>query len=335
MKNIRLFLCLVALGCQVSATMGETRSPVKEDPVPPIIAKGEKWVDVPGKSFGLVKNGRLLWQINVDGKEGKPYLHPLRTVSGYDLTWYRPEDHPWHLGLWFSWKLINGVNYWETDRVTGLCQGITAIKDFKVTKAIKDSVRFSMVLEYHPPEEPVLLTEARTITVSAPREDGSYFMDWHAVFTAGETAVFLDRTKPSSQGGPAWGGYAGLAYRSAKDMTEREVRDSTGWKNTGKIMGSGKPADWIDLSGRMNGGEAFAGVTIMDHPQSWRHSTPWYVYLNQTFGAIKSAPIYHEPMTLAPHEKLTLFYRILVHEGRANPDWLMSEYEQFSRVKAP
>jgi len=23
------------------------------------------------------------------------------------------EDHVWHLGYWFSWKYINGVNYWK------------------------------------------------------------------------------------------------------------------------------------------------------------------------------------------------------------------------------
>jgi hypothetical protein len=24
-----------------------------------------------------------------------------------------PADHPWHRGVWFSWKYLSGVNYWE------------------------------------------------------------------------------------------------------------------------------------------------------------------------------------------------------------------------------
>jgi hypothetical protein len=33
--------------------------------------------------------------------------------DGPVLTWLRPPDHPWHHGLWFSWKTVNGLNYWE------------------------------------------------------------------------------------------------------------------------------------------------------------------------------------------------------------------------------
>ena len=29
------------------------------------------------------------------------------------MTADRPPDHIWHHGLWFSWKFINKVNYWE------------------------------------------------------------------------------------------------------------------------------------------------------------------------------------------------------------------------------
>src|SRR5256885_281344 len=46
----------------------------------------------------------VLWQFNFDPQKGKPFFHPLATTNGTVLTNFKPEDHPWHYGLWFSWK---------------------------------------------------------------------------------------------------------------------------------------------------------------------------------------------------------------------------------------
>ena len=61
----------------------------------------------------ILKNGTdLIWQFNYNNRFGRPYFHPL-CLNNSILTCASPPDHPWHLGLWFSWKFINGVNYWE------------------------------------------------------------------------------------------------------------------------------------------------------------------------------------------------------------------------------
>ncbi|MBA7592916.1 Vitamin B12 transporter BtuB [subsurface metagenome] len=59
-----------------------------------------------------LKTTASIWKFNFDKTEGKPYFHPLALEDGTPLTWLRPEDHPWHRGFWFSWKYINGLNYW-------------------------------------------------------------------------------------------------------------------------------------------------------------------------------------------------------------------------------
>ena len=43
----------------------------------------------------------------------RPFVHPLRTPSGLVLTRDAPDDHPWHHGLWFTIKFVNGENFWE------------------------------------------------------------------------------------------------------------------------------------------------------------------------------------------------------------------------------
>src|SRR5688572_27335838 len=70
----------------------------------------------------------VVWKFSFDPKNGKPFFDPLGPVGGPRLTNFKPEDHPWHYGLWFSWKYINGANYWEENRTTGKAEGLTSWK---------------------------------------------------------------------------------------------------------------------------------------------------------------------------------------------------------------
>src|SRR5690606_23188877 len=58
----------------------------------------------------VVWNGRPLLDYHCG--DVKSFIHPLRTLEGDVLTVDRPWDHVWHRGLYFAWKLIDGVNYW-------------------------------------------------------------------------------------------------------------------------------------------------------------------------------------------------------------------------------
>ncbi len=72
------------------------------------------WEYHPRRKLSLVCEGETLATYSFSTSDSaKPYIHPLRTVAGVPLTAFQPSDHVWHRGLWFSWKYINGVNYWE------------------------------------------------------------------------------------------------------------------------------------------------------------------------------------------------------------------------------
>ncbi|HEV8378205.1 MAG TPA: DUF6807 family protein, partial [Tepidisphaeraceae bacterium] len=67
-----------------------------------------------GQSIALIDPNRELtvWKYVYGGKP-KPFFHPLSTPAGHCLSIFEPHDHPWHRGLWFTIKLINGENFWE------------------------------------------------------------------------------------------------------------------------------------------------------------------------------------------------------------------------------
>ena len=248
-------------------------------------------------SLALAAGDRVVWQLTFNKEEGKPYFHPLSLADGTVLTALRPADHPWHRGLWWSWKYINGINYWEEDKA-GQSQGRTELDGVRVESNADYSARVEMELSYHPSGKPAVLTEKRVLSVSAPDARGNYSIDWESAFTAGAENLKLDRTPPQN-----WaGGYAGLGLRLAAATKRWTFTSSEGAAGATNIYG--QRARWLDFSGR-------GGVTLFDSPQNPRHPTAWYP--NSSMPWCTPAFLFHEPYELAAGAILNLRYRVLVH----------------------
>jgi len=114
----------------------------------------------------LTGEDKPVWSLNFDPKQPKSYFHPLSTVDGQVLTDSQPADHPWHRGLWFSWKKINGKVYWEEDHKTGRGEGVTEHVSAKVEPHPDFSADIVLQLAYHEPDGPVLFRKDASL---APR----------------------------------------------------------------------------------------------------------------------------------------------------------------------
>jgi type 1 glutamine amidotransferase len=149
-----------------------------------------RWEKQDGASLALVGPKGPVWRFRYDRALDVPYFHPLNTVDGRTMTADRPPDHIWHHGLWFSWKFINKVNYWEVDPKTGRPAGRTSWANVRVAARDDHSALIAMDLAYRPVGEDVpVLTEKRTIGVSAPDPEGAYAIDWTGVFRSEERRV--------------------------------------------------------------------------------------------------------------------------------------------------
>lgn len=292
---------------------------VRVKPIAPVAAAGGgyAWEQTP-VSLALLKGGKTIWRLMFDPKASKSAFHPLASVDGEVLTAFRPQDHPWHRGLWFSWKFINGLNYWEEDPNTGIAEGLCEITSTKVTTHPDFSAAIRIGVSYHPPGKPALLTEVRTLKVAAPDANGCYVIDWTSVFTTGAEAVELNRTPPKASGGVDWGGYAGLSLRFPTGIEGWSFSTSEGAADA--AAGNAKNARWADFS------SATAGVAIFDHPQNLRYPTPWY--LNQSLPFFSPAVLFNEPLNLVPGQAFTLRYRVLVHRGAAHGDVAAHTWER-------
>lgn len=287
-------------------------------------------VETKGKALECRIGANTLWKLNCDPDEGKPYFHPVCLPDGTVLTWLRPPDHWWHRALWFSWKLINKLNYWEENRQRK-SQGTTELTAVTHRRLPGGSVEVEMHISYHPPGEPAVLKEIRKIAISPPDANKRYRMDWAMTFTAQDREVVLDRTPiPGEPGGKGWGGYAGLSVRTTRAMKNYHTLNSEGQRD---MAGHGKPARWLDFTGVVDGKEV--GVALFDHPGNERHPTPMYVIMRGTFGYCSPAFLFKAPYRLAAGKSLALFYRVMIHPGRLGKEDLEAEFKDFSALPHP
>ncbi|MCX6910687.1 MAG: PmoA family protein [Verrucomicrobia bacterium] len=309
------------LGIFGVSTAAPKKTPAKKE-------SGLRW-EKAGASLALLNDGQTVWQLNFDPKEGKPYFHPVALPDGTELTWLRPADHVWHRAFWFSWKLINGLNYWEEDKKTGLSAGRTDILATKIAANKDGSARVEMDMSCHPPDATPVLREKRVVALSAPDAARSYRIDWASTFTAADKEVKLDRTPiPGQTGGVGHGGYAGLSLRMAATTRGWTFTNSDGATNPVEMHG--KPARWMDFSGKTAGGVE-GGMAVLDHPSNPRHPSPWYVAAGMPY--FSPALIFNEPLTLPAGGTLTLRYRMLVHTGAFEKAAVEKEWTQFSKMQ--
>lgn len=279
-------------------------------------------------SLALCNGDETVWRLVFDPKQPKSYFHPLATVDGEVLTAFEPADHPWHRGLWWSWKFINGLNYWEEDPKTRASEGVNELTRATVKPGDDFTARAELCFSYHPPDEPAVMTELRHLSVGRPDEAGQYTIDWTSEFTAGDKPVKLDRTLPPHQpGGVSYGGYAGLSLRLPPGLSGWSFRTSEGAGSA--ATGNGKSARWADLSG------ASAGITVFDHPDNIRSPSPWYLHEGPHLLYFSPAALFNEPLELAAGQKLKLTYRVVIHSKPVTAEHLESQWRVFAAPAKP
>jgi type 1 glutamine amidotransferase len=286
-----------------------------------------RW-DQSDTSLQLQQNGAIVWQYNFRNRFGKTYFHPLYYHNNR-LTCESPADHTWHPGLWFSWKFINGVNYWEykddyKSEETGYkSEGVTDPQEISIRKNPDYSANIDLLLVYYPEGRSPVLEETRKIFVSPPGEQGGYYIDYQHEFHAVYGDVLLDRTPiPGEAEGKSWGGYGGLTIRFNQDFTEAVCIPDTEAPDYPK-------APWFYMGFDALTGER-AGICMFQHPEFTTPYTRWYYARDRStpFFFFTPAALYDQPITLKKGESLVLKYRVWVI-GKTTTEMLDKKYEEY------
>lgn len=256
-----------------------------------------------------------------------PYFDRLRSLThaGF-LTNHAPHDHRWHHGLWWSWKFINDVLFWEDHAGYGgnrVGLGRSVVTEHSVDDS-DGSVRIQQRLQWRVDATgEVLLQEERSmVAMLDPDSDARWILDWDQNWTA-VTDVRLEVTPwPET----IWGGYAGLNYRPARSLAVEESIIGDGFDGAEALHGA--RSAWAAYTGLVDGAEtdepdvpARGGIAMLQHPANPRYPHPVYTFsAGDEFGFLATAPLMHEPLELPASTELRLRHRVLVLDAPPDPD---------------
>ena len=134
----------------------------------------------------MLMDGNVLWNFELETSEGRPFFSSLMLPSGRPLPDLRPKDSIWQFEHWFSWKSIDGVNYWEP--ADGMRKGAGPVGQTRVVKKRVITNGFDCVveleLEYGPRGRSPVLREWRTVIIDPPDPKGGYIITTRQRFSA-------------------------------------------------------------------------------------------------------------------------------------------------------
>ncbi|TCO42304.1 methane monooxygenase PmoA-like [Kribbella antiqua] len=227
----------------------------------------------------------------------RPYLHPLRSLAGHQLTEVNPDDHPHHYGLSLAVADVNGTSYWG-GRTFVRDQGSIMLANHgrQVSTGLSadgpvltDSVTW---LDHH--DRPQLF-EQRSLT-AAPLAEG-WALSWRSELTSPYGVTIAS---PATNGRPG-AGYGGIFWRHPPG----EVL--TPYGNT-ESAAHGSTSPWIALTTAST-----TVVLIQDDP------LPWFVRRTGYTGA-GPALAWDTPLKIAPGCPLTVSLRAVILDRRLTAD---------------
>ncbi len=262
----------------------------------------------------------------------KPVLWPLMSPSGITLTRGFPleplagesNDHPHHIGLFFTYDKVNGEGFWNNTTSPPQIKHIKTMRMENGQPAI-----LSVLLHWVGKDGGIILEENRDMTFAA--RDNEYTMDFAIRLIARDKTVTFADTKEGM-----------FAIRVAdwlkEDGGSGEYLNSEGDKKEAGVWG--KRARWVCLEGQKNG--KTVGIAIFNHPDSVNYPTWWHARAYGLFSAnplgqldFQKAHKVENPqsfnLTLQPGQAATFKFRLLIYEGRHSKEQLEQQFADFAK----
>lgn len=290
----------------------------------------------------------------------KPVLYPLTAANGTLVTRGfplatragDPTDHPHHLGLWFNFENVNGLDFWNNSFAIPQ-EKKKSYGWIKTDKILEVSSGDKGTLSYHAnwtnQANQVLLEEVTHFVFSG--DEHQRIIDRVTTLTADTTVLFKD----------AKDGMLGLRVAHELQIPSKEDQQYTDDKgnvtlvkggddkiaNGNYLTSEGKTgndawstrARWCKLYGKMENDSV--SITIIDHPANVNYPTFWHA---RGYGLFAANPLGENIFTngkstknlqLQKGESVTFRYRIVIQNGNTtlSPEEINALADDFAAKK--
>ena len=254
----------------------------------------------------------------------RPYIHPVHTMRGVEVTATHPSDHDWHCGVGFAVPDIDGTSFWgggtfikgrgyvmlnNHGRIASDSTK-TLMNDHGAPSALKHRLSWFDQKGRH------IIFEDQSIQWSklALDDHSAWEFAYRTTLTPVGAAVSLG--SPGTNGRPD-GGYGGFFWRLPRCIDVTIL--SSDAEGEDEIHGSN--SSWISWSAQFEAGPGVTGdatlVFVADDEVSARD--PWIVRC-AGYPGIGSAVAWEERVEIPKGDSLTRGFRVAVIDGKCDRD---------------
>lgn len=313
-----------------------------------------------GKRIDIIINGQPFTSYIYPDVLMKPVLYPLRTAKGTLITrgWPmdpRPServDHPHHVGMWFNYGDVNGLDFWNnsTDIPAEKKGSYGTIKHRSVNKMTggQDKAELEVTMDWQKPDGTNLL-----------REDTKFVFSGTGNLRTIERITKLTALKENVTFKDNKEGVIGI--RLARELEHPSDKpeiftDASGKATpvaklnnegiTGKYISSeGKTGDavwgtrgkWVNLTGSIK--QEPISLVILDNPKNVGYPTYWHA---RGYGLFAANPLGQKEFSKGKQElnyklpagqSVTFRYKVLINSGTLTDNQLTTEFNKFAASK--
>ena len=303
-------------------------------------------------------------EVVVDGREFtsywwhptifKPVLYPVRTAKGTTVTRNYPPfpneatDHPHHVGIWFNYGSVNGLDFWNNSGAISPEKkphfGAIRHREIKRMKSGKQGI-LVVACDWVDNDGNVLLVEETAFTFRG--EGDLRIIDRRTKLTAKTDVEFKDNKEgciavrvttalqlPSSVKKKSFKDAQGVVTEVAGAQGAHGNYLSSEGKEGDDVWGT--RAKWVKLYGTF--GDESVDSVIIDHPENPGYPTHWHARNYGLFAGNTLGPkIFSEGKLelnykLAKGESGQFNYRILINCGPTlSAEQIEAKFQEFSK----
>jgi len=291
----------------------------------------------------------------------KPVLYPIQTSTGTFVTRGWPMDprpgervdHPHHVGLWFNYGNVNGLDFWNNSTAIApeKKSGYGTIKHVSVNQMVAKDDRAELMVTKHwqKPDATNLLREDTKYTFTA--NGGQRAIEMVVKLTALKEDVSFEDNKEGL-----------IGIRVARELEHpsdkpEKFTDANGLETdvaklnndgvTGKYHSSegiegdavwATRAKWMNLNGKVK--DESVSLVIIDHPENVGYPTYWHA---RGYGLFAANPLGQKEFSkgketldfkLKAGQSVVFKYKVLINTGaNLSDEQVNAAFKTFTTVK--
>jgi hypothetical protein len=246
----------------------------------------------------------------------KPYIHPIRTLGGDEVSLFRPHDHVWHKGIAWALPNVGEHNFWGGPSYVhgeGYVQldnnGTATHQEMTRLAAVGDRAEVAHRLAWRSQAGDLVIEEQRSLA-AALIDDRTWALTFSTAMTnvSGET---LNIGSPTTKGRDN-AGYGGLLWRGPRSFTGGLAQGPEGSGSGNDLRGA--RSAWMGFRGQHDGTGRWSTVVMVDHADNPRHPPLWFVR-SEEFACLCPAPFFNEEVSVGDEETIEFRYAVVIADG--------------------